>query len=85
MLVTEYTEYDVGPGAYGVAIAADGAVWTSLTGRGELARVGPDLTFITGPGFARVQSYGLQVCGRRPVNLRTNRARSLVGWRTFAR
>src|SRR6185437_11966527 len=36
------TEYDVGPGAYGVAVAADGAVWTSLTGRGELARVGPD-------------------------------------------
>jgi hypothetical protein len=36
------TEYDVGPGAYGVALAADGAVWTSLTGRGELARVGPD-------------------------------------------
>jgi hypothetical protein len=31
------TEYDVGPGAYGVAVAADGAVWTSLTGRG-----GPD-------------------------------------------
>ena len=38
------TEYDVGPGAYGVALAADGAVWTSLTGRGELARVGPDGT-----------------------------------------
>ena len=36
------TEYDVGPGAYGVALAADGAAWTSLTGRGELARVGPD-------------------------------------------
>ena len=36
------TEYDVGPGAYGVALAADGAVWTSLTGRGELVRVGPD-------------------------------------------
>ena len=35
------TEYDVGPGAYGVAIAADGAVWTSLVERGELARVGP--------------------------------------------
>ena len=34
------TEYDVGPGAYGVALAADGAVWTSLTGRGELARDG---------------------------------------------
>ena len=36
------TEYDVGPGAYGVALAADGAVWTSLTGSGELARVDPD-------------------------------------------
>jgi virginiamycin B lyase len=36
------TEYEVGPGAYGVALGADGAVWTSLTGRGELARVGPD-------------------------------------------
>jgi len=36
------TEYEVGPGAYGVALGADGAAWTSLTGRGELARVGPD-------------------------------------------
>jgi virginiamycin B lyase len=36
------TEYKVGAGAYGVAVAADGAVWTSLTGRGELTRVGPD-------------------------------------------
>jgi virginiamycin B lyase len=35
------TEYDVGPGAYGVALAADGAAWTSLVERGELARVGP--------------------------------------------
>lgn len=35
------TEYDVGPGAYGVAIAADGAVWTSLVERGELACVSP--------------------------------------------
>lgn len=34
------TEYDVGPGAYGVALAADGAVWTSLPERGELVRVG---------------------------------------------
>ena len=34
------TEYEVGPGAYGVALGADGAAWTSLTGRGELARVG---------------------------------------------
>jgi virginiamycin B lyase len=36
------TEYEVGPGAYGVTLDADGAAWTSLTGRGELARVGPD-------------------------------------------
>jgi virginiamycin B lyase len=36
------TEYEVGPGAYGVTLGADGAAWTSLTGRGELARVGPD-------------------------------------------
>ena len=36
------SEYEVGPGAYGVALGADGAAWTSLTGRGELARVGPD-------------------------------------------
>lgn len=36
------TEYDVGPGAYGVAIAADGAVWTSLVERGELVRLAPD-------------------------------------------
>ncbi|HEX3955517.1 MAG TPA: virginiamycin B lyase, partial [Trebonia sp.] len=35
-------EYDVGPGAYGVAQAGDGAVWTSLPERGALARVGPD-------------------------------------------
>ena len=35
------TEYNVGPGAYGVTIAADGAGWTSLVGRGELARVAP--------------------------------------------
>jgi virginiamycin B lyase len=35
------TEYDVGPGAYGVAQAADGAVWTSLPKCGELVRVGP--------------------------------------------
>ena len=35
------TEYEVGLGAYGVAIAADGAVWTSLIERGELARVDP--------------------------------------------
>ena len=34
------TEYEVGPGAYGVTLGADGAAWTSLTGRGELARVG---------------------------------------------
>jgi hypothetical protein len=27
-----------------------------------------NLTFITGSGFARVQSCGLQVCGRRPVD-----------------
>jgi streptogramin lyase len=35
------TEYDVGPGAYGVALAADGAVWASLPERGELVRLGP--------------------------------------------
>jgi virginiamycin B lyase len=35
------TEYNVGPGAYGVAIGADGAVWTSLVERGERARVAP--------------------------------------------
>jgi hypothetical protein len=35
-------EYDVGPGAYGVAQAGDGAVWTSLPERGALARVSPD-------------------------------------------
>jgi virginiamycin B lyase len=36
------TEHEVGPGAYGVAITADGAVWTSLVERGELARLDPD-------------------------------------------
>ena len=35
------TEYHVGPGAYGVALAADGAAWTTLVERGELARVDP--------------------------------------------
>src|SRR5690348_13248656 len=35
------TEYQVGVGAYGIAVAADGAVWTSLVERGELARVDP--------------------------------------------
>jgi len=30
-----------------------------------------DLTLMTESGFARPQSCGLQVCGRRPVNLRT--------------
>lgn len=36
------TECNVGPGAYGVAVAVDGAVWTSMVERGELARVAPD-------------------------------------------
>ena len=34
------TEYEVGPGAYGVAIDADGGVWTTLVELGELARLG---------------------------------------------
>ena len=38
------TEHEVGPGAYGVGIAADGAVWTSLVPSGELARLDPDGT-----------------------------------------
>lgn len=38
------TEHAVGPGAYGVAVAADGTVWTSLVERGELARLDPDGT-----------------------------------------
>jgi virginiamycin B lyase len=33
--------YDVGPGAYGVAVATDGTVWTTLVERGELACVDP--------------------------------------------
>jgi virginiamycin B lyase len=36
------TEYEVGPGAYGVAIAADGAVWTTRVDAGELVRLDPD-------------------------------------------
>jgi len=36
-----------------------------------------DLTLMTESGFARPQSCGLQVCGRRPVNLRT---KGLVTW-----
>ena len=35
------TEHGVGPGAYGVALAADGTAWTSLVEAGQLARVGP--------------------------------------------
>lgn len=35
------TQYDVGPGAYGVVAAADGTTWTSLVERGELACVSP--------------------------------------------
>ena len=54
------TEYDVGPGAYGVALATDGAVWTSLTGRGELARVGPD---------GQVSRVGLDTGQSRPMVL----------------
>lgn len=38
------TEHEVGPGAYGVGIAADGAVWTSLVPSGELVRLDPDGT-----------------------------------------
>lgn len=38
------TEHDVGPGAYGVAITPDGAVWTSLVEGGELARIDSDGT-----------------------------------------
>ena len=41
------TEYDVGPGAYGVAVAADGAVWTSLTG---LTPAGSPYGLCAGPG-----------------------------------
>jgi hypothetical protein len=33
---------------------------------------GENLTLITGSGFVRTQSFGLQVCGRRSVDLRTN-------------
>jgi virginiamycin B lyase len=36
------TEYDVGPGAYGVAVDADGAVWTTAVERGELVRLDPN-------------------------------------------
>lgn len=34
------TEHRVGEGAYGVTVAADGAVWATLTGSGELVRLG---------------------------------------------
>jgi hypothetical protein len=33
-----------------------------------------NLTFITGSGFVEAQGCGLQVCGRRPVDLRTTEA-----------
>ncbi len=35
-------EYDVGPGAYGVAAGREGAMWTGRVGAGELVRIGPD-------------------------------------------
>jgi len=54
------TEYEVGPGAYGVTLGADGAAWTSLTGRGELARVGPD---------GRVSHVSLDSAQSRPMVL----------------
>jgi len=63
-----------------VGIESDRGPWVAA-----LAAAGYDLTFITGSGFARVQRCGLQICRWRPADLRTNRARSLVGWRTFAR
>jgi hypothetical protein len=45
--------------------------WPSSAWRYSLAPSSCTLTFITGSGFARAQSCGLQVCGRRPVDLRT--------------
>ena len=54
------TEYNVGPGAYGVAIAAGGAVWTSLVGRGELACVAPG---------GQVSRVGLDSPDSRPMVL----------------
>lgn len=36
------TTYEVGPGAYGMAIDPAGRAWTTLVERGELVRVGPD-------------------------------------------
>jgi virginiamycin B lyase len=38
----QITEHHVGPGAYGVAVTADGTVWTSLVEQGELVRLDPD-------------------------------------------
>lgn len=38
-------EHEVGPGAYGVGIAADGAVWASRVEAGEVVRLDPDGTF----------------------------------------
>jgi len=37
----------------------------------EGATTTTDLTFNIAPGFARVQSCGLEVCGRSPMNLCT--------------
>ena len=77
-----------GPFHHGLIIVFTAAAIMSVVGAAvSLMRGGQFyyLTFITGSGFARVQRCGLQICRWRPADLRTNRARSLVGWRTFAR
>ena len=56
------TEYDVGPGAYGVAIDAEGRVWTTLVELGELARVSHD---------GQVDRFRLDAEHSRPMVLTT--------------
>jgi virginiamycin B lyase len=69
------TEYEVGPGADGVTLGADGAAWTSLTGRGELARVGPD---------GQVSHVSLDNAQSRPMVLARARITADGGITTFA-
>lgn len=42
-MTVEVTQFDVDTGSpYGIAVADDGAVWTTLVHTGEVARLTPD-------------------------------------------
>lgn len=52
------TEHQIGQGAYGVAVAADGTVWTTRVGAGELVALHPD---------GQVRRIGLDSDHSRPM------------------